>query len=160
MPQALTGASVWEEELYQHLTTHLGNELDLLTAYKAAADESKSAAFQYLVGIIVDDEMRHHRVFEELANALRSDVEMRPVEPAVPDLAGFGALPAKVVELTDALLAREEQDAAELRHLSRELRDVRDTTLWQLLVKVMELDTEKHAEILRFVRKHARAAAR
>jgi rubrerythrin len=156
MPQVLAGASVWEEELYEHLTTHLGNELDLLTAYKNAAVESKSPAFQYLVGLIIDDEMRHHRVFEELANALRSDVEMRPVQPSVPDMGGFGELPDKVIELTDALLAREEQDASSLRRLERELRDVRDTTLWYLLVKVMELDTEKHAEILRFVRKHAR----
>ena len=160
MPQALIGASVWEEELYQHLTSHLGNELDLLTAYQQAAAEAGSAAFQYLVSLIIEDEKRHHRVFEDLANALRSDVEMRPVEPAVPDMAGFGQLPEKILELTDALLAREEQDAAELRHLSRELRDVRDTTLWALLVKVMELDTEKHAEILRFVRKHARSATR
>jgi rubrerythrin len=156
MPQLLVGASVWEEELYQHLTTHLGNELDLLTAYKNAAVESKSPAFQYLVGLIIDDEMRHHRLFEELANALRSDVEMRPVQPSVPDMGGFGELPDKVVELTDALLDREERDASDLRRLERELRDVRDTTLWYLLVKVMALDTEKHAEILRFVRKHAR----
>jgi rubrerythrin len=160
MPQALIGASVWEEDLYHHLTTHLGNELDLLTAYQQAAAEAGSAAFQYLVSLIIEDEKRHHRVFEDLANALRSDVEMRPVEPAVPDMAGFGQLPEKILELTDALLAREEQDAAELRHLSRELRDVRDTTLWALLVKVMELDTEKHAEILRFVRKHAKASIR
>jgi rubrerythrin len=160
MPQALIGASVWEEELYQHLTTHLDNERDLLIAYQQAATESKSAAFRYLAELIIEDEKRHHRLFEDLANALRSDVEMRPVEPAVPDLSGFGELPAKVVELTEQLLAREEQDAGELRHLSRELRDVRDTTLWQLLVKVMELDTEKHAEILRFVRKHARSARR
>ena len=160
MTQALIGASVWEEELYTHLTTHLGNELDLLVAYKEAAAESGSAAFRYLADIIMEDEMRHHRVFEDLANALRSDVEMRPIEPSVPDLSGFGELPEKVVQLTDALLAREEQDASELRHLSRQLRDVRDTTLWQLLVKMMELDTEKHAEILRFVRKHARSAGR
>ena len=160
MSQALVGASAWEERLYQHLASHMGNEVELLTAYQAAAAESDSKAFQYLVSIIVDDEKRHHRVFEELANALRSDVELRPVEPAVPDMAGFGKLPEKVVALTDALLAREEEDAAELRHLSRELRDVRDTTLWQLLVKTMELDTEKHAEILRFVRKHARASIR
>jgi rubrerythrin len=156
MPQLLAGASVWEEELYEHLTTHLGNELDLLTAYKNAAVESKSPAFQYLVGLIIEDEMRHHQLFEELANSLRSDVEMRPVQPSVPDMGGFGELPDKVVELTDALLAREEEDASRLRRLARELRDVRDTTLWYLLVKVMELDTEKHAEILRFVRKHAR----
>jgi len=160
MTQALIGASVWEEELYTHLTTHMGNEIDLLKAYREAAAESKSAAFRYITELIMDDEIRHHRLFEELANALRSDVEMRPVEPAVPDLAGFGELPDRVVELTDALLAREEEDAAELRHLARQMRDVRDTTLWQIIVKVMELDTEKHAELLRFVRKHARAARR
>ena|SRR5579871_3337407 len=158
MTDALIGASVWEDDLYRHLSTHISSEIDLLTAYKRAADESKSAAFQYLANLIIEDERRHHRVFEELANALRSDVEMRPVEPAVPDMAGFGDMPAKVMELTDTLLAREEADAAELRMLSRQLRDVRDTTLWQLLVKIMELDTEKHAEILRFVRKHARQA--
>ncbi|HZQ57403.1 MAG TPA: hypothetical protein VFA84_05190 [Acidimicrobiales bacterium] len=156
MTQALIGASVWEDDLYRHLSTHLAAEIDLLTAYKNAADESKSAAFSYLANLIIEDERRHHRVFEELANALRSDVEMRPIEPAVPDMAGFGDMPQKVVELTDQLLAREEEDAAELRMLARQLRDVRDTTLWQLLVKIMELDTEKHAEILRFVRKHAR----
>jgi len=160
MPQALPGASQWEEDLYEHLSSHVDNEIGLLTAYQAAAAESGSAAFQYLVALIVEDEKRHHRVFQDLCNALRSDVELRPVDGAVPDMAGFGQLPAKVVELTDQLLAREEQDAAELRHLSRELRDVKDTTLWQLLVKVMELDTEKHAEILRFVRKHARASMR
>ena len=159
MTQALIGASPWEDDLYRHLSTHIAVEIDLLSAYKEAAEESKSAAFSYLANLIIEDERRHHRVFEELANALRSDVEMRAVEPAVPDMAGFGDLPQKVVELTESLLAREEEDAAELRMLSRQLRDVRDTTLWQLLVKIMELDTEKHAEILRFVRKHAKRHA-
>ncbi len=152
----LIGASAWEDDLYRHLSTHMSAEIGLLSAYKEAAEESKSAAFSYLANLIIEDEKRHHRVFEELANALRSDVEMRPIDPSVPDMAGFGDIPQRVVELTDELLAREEEDAAELRMLSRQLRDVRDTTLWQLLVKVMELDTEKHAEILRFVRKHAR----
>ena len=158
MTQALIGASVWEDDVYRHLSTHLAAEVDLLTAYKDAAEQSQSEAFRYLANLIIEDEKRHHRVFEELANSLRSDVELRPVEPSVPDMAGFGDMPQTVIELTSSLLAREEEDAAELRQLSRQLRDVRDTTLWQLLVKIMELDTEKHAEILRFVRKHARRA--
>jgi len=156
MSETLIGASAWEEDLYRHISTHIATEMDLLTAYMQAADESKSEAFRYLANLIIEDEKRHHRVFEELANALRSDVEMRPVEPAVPNMVGFGEMPQKVIDLTDALLAREEADAAELRTLSRQLRDVRDTTLWQLLVRIMELDTEKHAEIRRFVRKHAK----
>ena len=49
----------------------------------------------------------------------------------------------------------EARDARELKRLQRELRDVKDTTLWSLLVDLMQRDTQKHIAILRFVRKHA-----
>jgi hypothetical protein len=48
----------------------------------------------------------------------------------------------------------EEQDRRELKRLRRQLRDVKDTTLWDLLVELMERDTERHIAILRFVSKH------
>jgi hypothetical protein len=32
---------------------------------------------------------------------------------------------------------------------------MRDATMWQLLIKVMEMDTAKHIEILEFVKGHA-----
>jgi hypothetical protein len=49
----------------------------------------------------------------------------------------------------------EERDIAELKRLKRELRDVKDTSLWELLVELMQRDTEKHIAILKFVRKRA-----
>ncbi len=52
------------------------------------------------------------------------------------------------------LLENEERDIGELRRLERELRDVKDTTPWELLVEVMQRDAEKHIAILKFVRKH------
>ena len=54
---------------------------------------------------------------------------------------------------------REREDAKDFDRLEREFKDVRDTTLWGLLIKMMEMDTAKHLEILEFVRKHARKAA-
>jgi rubrerythrin len=156
MAAKLVGASVWEEALYEHLTSHENNERDLLGEYQKAADESESPAFQYLVSLIIEDEIRHHRTFRDLAAALRTEAELRPEQPAIPRLEPFGIGGNRIVELTEQLLEREESDARELRRLSKELRDVKDTTLWDLLVKLMEMDTAKHVEILEFARRHAR----
>jgi len=61
-----------------------------------------------------------------------------------------------VIDFTDQLLQKEQRDAQELKRFRRELRDVKDTSLWSLLIDLMERDTQKHIAILRFARKHAR----
>lgn len=156
MPTNLVGASIWEEELYEHLTSHEENERGLLAQYQDAASTSQSHAFRYLSKLIIEDEIRHHRVFGELASALKTDAELRPEEPAVPRLDHWGPDAGRVLEFTEELLERERADAKELRRLSAHLKDVKDNTLWQLLVKLMEMDTAKHIEILEFVKRHAR----
>jgi rubrerythrin len=158
MHNDLVGASVWEQTLYDHLTTHAANERELLVEYQQAAADSNSAAFRYLASLIVEDEMRHHRLLEELAESLKSDAELRPGEPTIPRLGGWGPDPHKVTELSDRLIEHEEMDLQFLRSLRKELDSVRDTTLWDLLVRLMELDTTKHTEILNFVRRHSRKA--
>lgn len=154
MVTPLAGASVWESELYGHLTGHEESERALLAEYARIAEHSSSAAFRYLVGLIVEDETRHHELLRQLAESLRADVELRRDDPAVPRLANWGAAD-DVIEATDRLLAEERADRKRLRQLARELKDVYDTTLWGLLVELMEMDTAKHIAILRFARRHA-----
>jgi hypothetical protein len=156
MADKLDGASAWEQDLYDHLISHVDNERDLLVTYQQAASFSGSAAFRYLASLIVEDEGRHHQMFEELAESLRCDAELRPGEPRIPRLDRWGDDQERVVGLTEELIAREKRDANELRRLTKQLRDVKDTTVWQLLVRLMEMDTAKHIEILNFVRKHAK----
>ncbi len=160
MSTKLIGASIWEERLYRHLTSHEESERELLVEYQDAASTSGSDAFAYLCDLIVEDEIRHHRVFSDLASALRTDAELRPEDPAVPRLDRWGSDPAKVVALTESLLELERKDAKELHKLTTRLRNVADSTMWQLLVRLMESDTAKHIEILEFVRSHARQAVR
>ena len=160
MKTRLAGASVWEETLYEHLTTHEQDERELLIEYQQAAQESKSPAFSYLVSLIVEDEIRHHRLFAELAESLKTDAELRPEEPKIPRLDRWGPDPARIAELSERLIEHERQDLKLLRHLRREMSDVSDTTLWDLLVWLMEADTNKHIEILEFARRHARRSPR
>ena len=165
----LVGASVWEAALHDHLTSHEESERGLLEEYRAAAEGSQSAAFRYLVGLIVEDEIRHHRVFRELAEALQSDVNLRSEEPVVPRLDRWGPdaadalmhlwVEAEVLRLTETLLEREHADARELARLGDHLEDLEGTSLWPLLVELMEMDTEKHIKVLRFVQRNAALSA-
>lgn len=157
--EKLIGASVWENELYEHLTGHEAAEQELLTEYREAAESSGSAAFAYLVALIIEDEIRHHRLFSQLADSLRTDAELGGGAPAVPRLDHWGAEPARVVALTEALLQRERDDERELHRLASTLRDLGDANLWPLLVRLMEMDTDKHIAILKFVRRQARRAS-
>ena len=144
------GLSVWESDLFRHLTLHMQNEGELLARYKTLSEQADAEYITYLVGMIFEDEIRHHRLFTELVNALRSAVE-RTDESSVP-LVRNVANPEELRAATSELLDRERADARELKRLSKELRDLRGTSVWPVLVEVMERDTEKHQSILAFIK--------
>ena len=149
------GPSVWERDLYAHLTSHAAEERGLLEGYSSAAEQSPSKALRYLVNLLIEDEVRHHRVFTEIADSLKTEVSFSSNDPVVPYIDfDRAANRDAVIDLTEQLLRKEERDAQELRRLQRELRVVKDTSLWGLLVDLMERDTKKHIAILRFVKKH------
>jgi hypothetical protein len=108
------------------------------------------------VNLLIDDEIRHHQIFTELAESLKNDALLQAGDPSIPYL-DFDKTSNRdaVIDLTDQLLQGEQADAQELKRLRRELRDVKDTSLWSLLVDMMERDTQKHIAILRFAKKHA-----
>jgi rubrerythrin len=151
-----TGPSEWERDLYARLSGHVESERGLLEEYSTAAETSPSKALRYLVTLLVEDEVRHHRLFNQIVESLRTEALLSGEDPPIPYLdfdeaANYDA----VIELTGRLLRREQEDSKELKRLQHELRDVEDTTLWTLLVELMEQDTKKHMTILRFARKHA-----
>jgi hypothetical protein len=153
--RAPTGSSVWEKHLWTHLVTHVEEERHLIEEYSVAARETQSKAFGYLINLLVEDEIRHHRIFMELAASLKTDVESGRKPPAIPYMDIARADEGYVLEVTERLLEREEQDARDLKQLQNELREVKDTSLWGLLVDLMQRDTQKHIAILRFAKRHS-----
>jgi rubrerythrin len=155
--ESSAGASQWERSLYAHLTNHVAAENELLQEYKAAAETSPSNALRYLVNLLIEDEIRHHRIYTQLAESLKTEAFLGAENPAVPHMdfdkpENYEA----ILDLTTQLLDKEQRDAQELKRLQRELRDMKHTSLWSMLVDVMQRDTQKHIAILRFAKKHAR----
>ena len=152
------GASLWERQLFNHLTQHATHERGLLEEYATAAQATESKALAYLIDLLLTDERRHHLIFEQLAGSLKLSAEMGAGSPDVPRIDFDAENRVEVLEVTARLLDQEEQDLRELKRLRRQFRDVKDTTLWDLLVELMERDTDKHIAILEFVRGHAHSA--
>lgn len=159
-PSAPAGASVWERELFEHLTSHAREEGLLLEEYVRAASDTDSRALAYIINLLVEDERRHHRHFAELASSLHASIEDSPVEPEVPRLDFNRADREQLLALTRRLLARESADAAELKRLRKQLRSVEETTLWALLVDSMQRDTDKHMDLLGFIERHLTKSGR
>lgn len=153
--ESSAGPSAWERDLFAHLSSHVDAERGLLEEYSAVAERTESKAFAYLVNLLIEDEIRHHRIFTQLAQSIQSAAELGREDPIIPYMDFQRADRAAVLEGTRHLLEREEQDARELKRLQKEMRDVKDTTLWSLLVDLMRRDTDKHIAILRFVKDHA-----
>jgi len=152
--EPLVGASVWARDLYSHLTEHARNEREVLEQYVAAADATDSKAFSFVVKLLIEDERRHHILFQEFADSLKHDAEFLPGDPAIPRL-DLDLVDGEVVrDLTEQLIAREKADLRELKKLKKDLRDFKDTTLWSLLIDLMLRDTEKHIALLSFVEQH------
>ena len=156
-PTSTIGWSAAETELFAHLSGHASREGAILDEYVHAASATQSKALAYLIEILMEDERRHHRWFAELASSLEADASFTGTEPAVPRMDFHRADRIAVRDVTARLLEHEKADEKELNRLQKELKDVSGTTLWGLLVELMQRDTEKHIAVLTFVKKHLNA---
>jgi rubrerythrin len=150
------GASDWDTELFAMLRSHVAKERSLLGEYVLAAKETNSRALAYLVDLLIQDERRHHRIFIDMAASLKAEAELNEEGPVVPRVDFDRANASAVIDVTDRLLANEKDDLRELKRIKQMMGSVEGTTLWTLLIDIMERDTDKHIAILRFANRQAK----
>ena len=156
MSTRIIGASVWEQDMYDYVSGHVATEGAILEEYqRLAEDPSGSPAFRYLAGLILADERRHHQMFNDLAESIRKLAELSADDGPIPSLHGLKADRERIMATTERLLETERADAKELKQLAKQMKDMRETTLWTLLLELMQDDTSKHIKILQFIRDRA-----
>jgi hypothetical protein len=156
MSTHIAGASAWEQDIYDYLSGHVATEGAILNEYRQLAeDPSVSSAFRYVAGLIMEDERRHHQIFNDLAESIKQLAEVRLDDEPIPSLHGLKADRERIMATTERQLETERADAKELKRLAKKVRDFRETTLWGLLIELMQDDTAKHIKILEFIRDRA-----
>ncbi len=154
--RSIPGASVWEQQVYDHIMSHVDNEIGVIQSYAALVESTDSPAFAYLAKLILEDERRHHQMLRDLAETIKTSAELSNEPTPIPDLAMFGADREQILAETERYLQLEKEDNRELQDLAKELKDVRNTTVWQLVIRLIQDDNEKHQRILEFIRDRAR----
>ena len=105
--------------------------------------------------MILEDEVRHHKLFADMATTMRQMSEVRSEDEPIPSVRGLRADRESVMDATNRLLEVERSDAKELKRLAKEFEDFNETSLWGLLIELMRDDTDKHIKILRFIQERA-----
>lgn len=141
-------------ELYDHVKSHMETEQEILNEYVQAVDGADSVALRYLTDLIVKDEARHHQIFRDMADTLRSEINLDGPGMPVPAMDFDNVSGANTLAIVNKLLRFELDDQQELKTLHRALVD--DMPFYALLVELMQRDTDKHIAILRFAKKHIR----
>jgi hypothetical protein len=143
-----------ENTIIDMLRSHGEREGAALSSYARLVEDSDDDGLKYAVRLIMEDEARHHHQIAEMLNTMHSFVWEVDVQPSIPAIRVHDDDALR--EETERLLAFERQDERELRRLRRELRKEHGSPLLPLIVNLMIRDTEKHIDILRFVRARAR----
>jgi hypothetical protein len=150
------GTKEWEDDVYDHVSSHGQVEGEILKTYQELADdEDLSPAFRYLARMILEDETRHHRIFDDLAATMSAARDHSGEEPPIPSLTGFHSDRFRITRVTDELLKIEHDDLRELKEFSKQMKELRNINLWGFLIELMIDDTKKHIKILQFIRDRA-----
>lgn len=141
------------DALSDYLESHLRTESKAIDALAHLVEGRPDDVASYLIGLILDDERRHHEIFARIRNSLESTIQWRDIEPNVPSARPSPAEAVRLLEATEQLLAMEKADASELGELRRRWEhDGAEHELWAVLVEVAELDTRKHIRLLSHLR--------
>ena len=145
------------ERLVNEFEAHESQEGKFLQSYKELAGKSDNRVVKFLLQMIVSDEEKHHAITSAMASTLKSDLDWTNRDDAIRGLYDLKADKEKLLSLTEDFIQVEKEGIREYRSLIKESKGYyRD--LFGLLFRSMIRDSEKHIEILEFLRNRLKEA--
>jgi len=145
------------ERLANEFEAHESQERMFLERYKELAAQSESRVVKFLLDMVVADEEKHHAITRAMTSTLRGDLNWTKPPDAINGLYELKGDKTKLLPLTEAFIAVEKEGINEYRALIKESKGYyRD--LFGLLFHTMIRDSEKHVEILEFLRERLKEA--
>jgi rubrerythrin len=145
------------ERLTHEFEAHENEEGKFLAQYKDMAGKTKNGMIKFLLQMIVSDEEKHQAVTRAMASTLRGDLNWTHPDDALRGLYNLVEEKDKLLQLTEDFIRVEKEGIDEYKKLIKESKGYyRD--LFVLLFRSMIRDSEKHAEILEFLRDRLREA--
>jgi len=148
------------EHLLDAVERHATAEQDALAQYEYLQSASGDPVVALAMGIILEDEERHHGLLKRIEATLRDALDWTHSPEALPaPTAPAQRVTKTMVDTAGALIKEEHNGARALRDLAHREKDV-GYSLQGVLIEMMALDSEKHARLLEFVHDRLERRAR
>jgi rubrerythrin len=139
------------EKLLNEFEAHEAKEEKALEFYRKAFAHMPNPMTRFLMQLIVSDEERHRAVVHAMVATLKGSLTWtRPAD----SLEGVGDLPSmngKLREVTDGFIRLEKDGIREYKTLAKESSGYYHG-LFKILLDSMVRDSEKHVELLEFLK--------
>jgi rubrerythrin len=145
------------ERLANEFEAHESQEGKFLGKYKELVGKTDNRMVKFLLQIIISDEEKHHAITHAMATTLKGDLYWTRSGDAIRGLYDLKDEKGSLLKLTEDFIRVEKDGIGEYRKLIKESKGYyRD--LFVLLFRSMIRDSEKHVEILGFLRSRLKEA--
>ena len=138
------------DRLIRALQAHASAEAHDLATCEAVAERSSDPVLRMLIGLVAEDEHRHHSLLQSMVRRLQEEVEFVASPSALPVAEAEWAADVELTTTLRALIRDEHEGARHLRHIACQEPQLYDG-LYPLLLETIARDSEKHATILRYL---------
>lgn len=145
------------ERLMKEFESHETHEAAFLRRYREMLETTQNPLVKFLVELIVADEEKHHVVLHAMTSTLEGSLTWTHLQNAIEGLYNLGKEKDEILKLTEDFLRVEKKEIGEYRKLMRATKRYY-RGLFALFLAAMIHDSEKHVEILEFLRKKLKAA--
>jgi rubrerythrin len=136
------------EYLLRAFESHISGERDVLALYRRLAETSKDPVVQIIMGVILEDEERHHSLMHRIATRFKDDLEWSQTPGALPtDRPSFDR---ETYEALHKFIVSERTGIHQLEELATSVDGLYGGLPTELLEMMVD-DSKKHERLLRFL---------
>jgi len=139
------------EQLLNEFEVHEAKEERFLDDYRKAIRAVKNPANRFVLQLIVADEEKHRAVSHALVATLKGSLTWSKPEGSLEGDADDTAADAKLLAVTEAFINLEKEGIREYKTLLKDSAGYYHG-LFETLINSMIRDSEKHVELLEFLR--------
>ena len=145
------------ERLMKEFETHETHEAVFVRRYREIFQTMHNPLVKFLVELILADEEKHHKVLESMTSTLKGALTWTRFENAIEGLCNLGQQKDEILNVTEEFIRAERKEIVEYRKLMRPSKRYYQG-LFTLFLAAMIHDSEKHIEILEFLRQKLKEA--
>lgn len=145
------------ERLINEFEAHERQERKILDRYQWITEKSKNPFLKFLLQLIVSDEEKHYKVTHAMLSTLRGDLTWTSPKDAIRGFTDLGDGKEDLLGLTEEFVRIEKEGIKDYKNLIKVCKGYY-RGLFVLLFRSMIRDSEKHVEVLEFLKSKLKEA--